>query len=79
MVLVISLVGFETRLGFKPVVILTLVLVIWYLLMIGNWLVLVVRKFLCWNVSSCASKSGRDIQLINACEEPDTTVTFEGN
>ena len=45
----------------------------------GNWFVLVVRKFLCWNVSSCASKSGRDIQLINACEEPDTTITFEGN
>ena len=34
---------------------------------------------MCWYASSCASKSSKDAQLINACEEPDTMVACEGN
>ena len=34
---------------------------------------------MCWYASSCASKSSKDAQLINACKEPDTMFACEGN
>ena len=34
---------------------------------------------MCLYVSSCASKSSKDAQLINACKERDTMVLCEGN